>query len=157
MSEVSAHNGFGPWAEPSNGATGEPSSVFACMGRTIHVCNRCQRAPWAETTNKFFSSSSQLFACLSEMLLTCCMLQYCFRVNCCLLSVVIAKCHTLQSFQCFNEMPCATLLLFSNQYYLFITFPSFNCLHVLAKYCTLQYYYCFRTKCLLRSLFLLNY
>ena len=56
VSDVSAHNVFSPWAEPS------------------------------------------------------------IRVNCCLLSVVIAKCYRLQLFQCLNEMPCATLLLFSNQY-----------------------------------------
>ena len=53
VSNVSAHNGFGPWAEQTIFSTGEQWSVFARMGRINRVCNRCQRVPWTETTNLF--------------------------------------------------------------------------------------------------------
>ena len=38
VSDVSAQYRFGPWAEPTVFATGEPGSVFALLGRINRVC-----------------------------------------------------------------------------------------------------------------------
>ena len=64
IGDVSAHNGFSPWSEPTVFATGEPCSVLPDMGRIDRVYNRCQRAPWTKTTINVVSYSNWEMGCV---------------------------------------------------------------------------------------------
>ena len=64
VSDVSAHNGFGPWAEPSNGATGEPFSLAWAEPSVYATGASGRRGPKRLTNSSLFST-----------------VYYCFRTN----------------------------------------------------------------------------